>query len=107
MKFQIALYRAGEGSSSAPVQVVSLSKESPFFQVSNLARDGKEYIARLESSLSSSLYDYTTPAAGFFTVGPHKHINFRFEPQVFATFIFFKLKLRKMFNQVISFFFLT
>ena len=80
--FQMVLYLAGEGASSAPVHVVSLTKESPFFQMPSIPRDGAEYIVRLECSLSATTYDYTAPAAGFFAVGPHKHVTFRFEPVV-------------------------
>nr|CAB3264401.1 nodal modulator 1 [Phallusia mammillata] len=78
---KMVLYRANDSTSSHPVHTVSLTRATPFFNLPTLPRDESEYVLKLESSLATSVYEFTAPAAGFFAVGPHKHITFKFEPQ--------------------------
>ncbi|XP_078493068.1 BOS complex subunit NOMO1 [Ciona intestinalis] len=71
-----------QSSDATPIHTMSLTRASPFFTFPSLPRDESEYVIRLESTLASSMYEYTTPAAGFFTKGPHKHITLRFQPKL-------------------------
>uniref|UniRef100_F6VG31 Uncharacterized protein n=1 Tax=Ciona intestinalis TaxID=7719 RepID=F6VG31_CIOIN len=77
--YEMVLYQS---SDATPIHTMSLTRASPFFTFPSLPRDESEYVIRLESSLASSMYEYTTPAAGFFTKGPHKHITLRFQPKL-------------------------
>uniref|UniRef100_H2ZM50 SD-repeat containing protein B domain-containing protein n=1 Tax=Ciona savignyi TaxID=51511 RepID=H2ZM50_CIOSA len=77
---KMVLYRSTDPSS--PVHTVSLTRASPFFHFPSVPRDETEYVLRVESTLATSVYEYSTPGASFFAQGPHKHITFRFEPKL-------------------------
>ncbi|KAM4631893.1 BOS complex subunit NOMO1-like [Discoglossus pictus] len=62
-----------------PIQSVSLG-QSLFFHFPPLLRDGENYIVQLDSTLSKSQFDYTTPQVSFSTLGYHKHISLTFNP---------------------------
>jgi len=78
----MVLCRTNDSGCGTPIHTALLSRATPFFHFPTLARDDSEYVLKLECTLARSMYSFTEPAAGFFAAGPHKHITFRFEPQV-------------------------
>jgi len=77
---KISLFRASDNLQ--PVHVIRMNEESPFFHLPKLPNDGQEYLLRLDSSLSTSTHEFSSLTAGFFAIGPHKHITFQFQPKV-------------------------
>ena len=87
--FQISLFRASDNLQ--PVHVIRMNEESPFFHLPKLPNDGQEYLLRLDSSLSTSTHEFSSLTAGFFAIGPHKHITFQFQPKVLPSAVYWHL----------------
>merc|ERR1739838_19837 len=80
---KIELYRASDPSKA--VSVIKMNEESPFFHFPRIDKDNDEYIVKLESTLSTSNYEFSSQTATFFASGPHKHVSFQFFPKVKQT----------------------
>ena len=55
---------------------------SSYFQFPSVPNDGKVYVVRLVSSLSTVNYQYTRPESTVTASGVRAHVSFNFEPQV-------------------------
>ncbi|XP_066273617.1 BOS complex subunit NOMO1-like [Branchiostoma lanceolatum] len=74
---KVVLYQ--EDNMDLPVHTVTLGTSS-FFDFPPLASNEQRYVVSLESTLSRSAFDYTTPSVAFTANGPFKHITLEFTP---------------------------
>ncbi|RWS20996.1 nodal modulator 3-like protein, partial [Leptotrombidium deliense] len=68
-----------ENNPELPISVITLT--SAFFALPSISIDGRGYYIKLESTLSTSLYEFQTPIAYFQANRSFEHFDFTFTPK--------------------------